>query len=105
MKLTENDAGSSIHLREGEVLEIVLTSNPSTGYRWEVAPGEETLLEQQGDWEFKPASRAVGAGGIITLRFKAVRKGEADFKLIYHRPFEPEAPPVQSFEIKLVVGG
>lgn len=105
MKLTESDAGSSVHLREGEILEIILTSNPSTGYRWEVAPADEILLEQQGNWEFKPASRALGAGGTLALRFKAVRRGEADFKLIYRRPFEPEVLPIQSFEIKLVVGG
>ena len=105
MKLTESNAGSTVHLREGEILEIVLTSNPSTGYQWKVAPGDENLLEEQGNWEFKPTSRAVGAGGTIKLRFKAVRQGEADFKLVYHRPFELEAPPIQSFEIKLVVGG
>ncbi len=103
MKLSNKNTGSSIHLQTGDLVEINLASNPSTGYQWEAVPVEPTLLEKQENWEFKPAGRAPGAGGMLTLRFKAVRRGEGEFKLIYHRPFEPEEPPVKTFEIKLVV--
>ncbi len=103
MKLSMKNAGSTIHLHMGDLLEISLEGNPSTGYQWETVPMQTTLLKQQENWEFKPSGRSPGAGGILTLRFKAVQLGQADFKLIYHRPFEPEEPPAKKFEIKLVV--
>lgn len=103
-KLTAKDAGSTVTLRVGDSLEIALEGNPTTGYTWEMAPGAGALLEQRGEWEFKPDSSALGSGGMVTLRFKSIQQGEARLKLIYHRTFEPNAPPLRTFEIKLVVG-
>ena len=102
-KLTAKDAGSTVNIREGGTLEIALEGNYTTGYMWQAAPDSGTLLAQQGEGQFKPASSALGSGGIITLRFKAVQHGEAQFKLIYHRTFEPNVPPLRTFEIRLVV--
>lgn len=103
-KLTAKDADSTVTLRVGDSLEIALEGNPTTGYTWETAPGAGSLLEQRGEREFKPDSSALGSGGMFMLRFKAIQQGEAQLKLIYHRTFEPNAPPLQAFEIKLVVG-
>jgi len=103
-RLTAKDAGSTVTLRVGDSLEIALEGNPTTGYTWEIAPGAGALMEQWGEREFKPYSSALGSGGMFTLRFKAIQQGEAQLKLIYHRTFEPDVPPLQTFEIKLVVG-
>jgi len=69
----------------------------------EIAPDGGALLSQQGEAEFKPGSSALGSGGIVTLRFKAIQPGTMKLKLIYHRTFEPSVPPLQSYEIGLVV--
>jgi predicted secreted protein len=61
------------------------------------------LLSQQGEAEFKSASSALGSGGIVTLRFKAMQPGNMKLKLIYHRTFEKNVPPIKSYEIGLVV--
>ena len=102
-KLTAQDAGSTVNIRVGNTLEIALEGNPTTGYTWEIAPESGTLLSQQGEAEFKSASSALGSGGIVTLRFKAIQPGTMKLKLIYHRTFEPSVPPLQSYEIGLVV--
>lgn len=102
-RLTAIDAGSTVTLRVGDSLDVALEGNPTTGYTWEMAPGAGSLLEQKGEREFKPNSSALGAGGVFKLRFKAIRQGEAQLKLIYHRTFEPNVPPLQTFEVKLVV--
>ena len=104
MNLSAQDAGSTIRLKVGQILDITLEGNPTTGYSWEVAPVSENLLAQQGEWEFTPDSNALGSGGTVTLRFKAVQSGNAELKLIYHRTFEPEEQPIQTFRINLVVG-
>ena len=102
-KLTAKDAGSTVNIRVGNTLEIALEGNPTTGYTWEIAPESGALLSQQGEAEFKSASTALGSGGIVTLRFKAIQQGTMKLKLIYHRTFEPGVAPLQSYEIGLVV--
>lgn len=102
-RLVAKDAGSTVTLRVGDALDVVLEGNPTTGYTWEMAPGAGSLLKQEGEPEFKPHSRAIGSGGVFTLRFKAIRQGEAQLKLIYHRTFEPNVPPLPAFEVRLVV--
>jgi inhibitor of cysteine peptidase len=102
-KLTEKDAGSTIHVKQGDIVEVALNGNPTTGYTWEQAPGSGDLLAQQGDPAFKADSNALGSGGIMTLRFKALHSGTAPLKLIYHRTFEPNVAPLHTFEATVVV--
>ena len=103
VKLTAKDAGTTVHLKQGDTLEIALEGNPTTGYTWEVAPGSADLVALQGEPQFKADSSALGSGGIMTLQFKAVKQGSAPLSLIYHRTFETGVAPLQSFEITIVV--
>ncbi len=103
LTLTSKDAGSTVHVKQGDVVTIALEGNPTTGYTWEVAPGSGVGLEQQGEPQFKPDSNARGAGGTMTLQFKASQPGTYPLKLIYHRTFEPNVPPLKSFEAVVVV--
>jgi inhibitor of cysteine peptidase len=102
-QLSEADAGRLIELRAGDKLEITLPGNPTTGFQWEVSVGNTAILQPSGEPEFKPSSNAVGSGGKITLRFEAVGSGQMALKLIYHRPFEKDVPPSQTFEVTLTV--
>jgi len=102
-KLTAADANSTVTLKVGNLLEVSLEGNPTTGYTWELAPGGGVLLSRQGASEFKPNTKAMGSGGVVTLRFKAVQEGRMKLKLVYHRTFEPNVPPVKSFDVDLVV--
>jgi len=99
--LTEDDDGTKVKLIRGQVLEASLEGNPTTGYTWEVEELNERVLQQLGS-EFKPQSNLPGAPGTVTFRFKAVGKGQAQLKLIYHRPWEKATPP-KTFSIRLVV--
>lgn len=103
VSLTAKDAGTTVHLKQGDVLVISLEGNPTTGYTWEAAPGSSDLLVLQGEPQFKADSSALGSGGTMTLQFKAVKAGTAPLKLIYHRTFEPGVAPLQSFEVMVVV--
>jgi predicted secreted protein len=102
--LTAADAGSTVNMNVGATLEISLQGNPTTGYTWELAPDGQELLVQDGEAQFKAESTLLGSGGLVTLRFKALRQGTADLKLIYHRTFEPNVPPLRTFAVKVVIG-
>jgi len=101
--LTEADAGSTVQLQVGGILEVTLEGNPSTGYLWEVSPNSLTILEQVGDSEFAASGSQPGAPGRETLRFKAVAAGEQPLQLIYHRPWETDVPPMDTYEVRVVV--
>ena len=103
VKLTEKDAGSSVELRTGDMLEVVLDGNPTTGYLWEMAPGDRAVVKPVGESEFKAETELIGAGGKITLQFEAVAPGQTVLKLIYHRTFEKDVPPIKTFEVTVIV--
>jgi inhibitor of cysteine peptidase len=102
-RLTEADAGRSIELRVGNILEVTLPGNPTTGFQWEVGAGDSTILKLSGEPVFEPSSGALGGGGQSTLRFQAIAAGQTPLKLIYHRPFEKDTPPAQTFEVTVTV--
>lgn len=103
IQLTAENAGERVELQTGQVLAITLASNPTTGYSWHVAEGNESVLRLQGDPEFQSESDLVGAGGVEVLRFEAVAAGEAALTLTYDRPWETDVEPLEVFTIHVVI--
>ena len=101
VRLTQADNGSTISLRPGETLEIVLAGNPTTGYNWEVQEGAETIVRQKGAPVYKADSKLIGAGGTMTFRFECVDAGAVTLSLIYHRSFEPGVAPLKTFTVSI----
>ena len=103
VKLTETDAGSTVEMNVGDMLEVMLEGNPTTGYDWEMASGDAAVLEQLGASTYKADSDLMGSGGQVTLRFEAVAAGQTTLQLVYHRPWETDEPPAQTFEVSVIV--
>jgi len=61
------------------------------------------VLRQAGEPEFQQESDLVGAGGVQILRFEAVNAGKMTLKLIYHRPWEKDVEPMETYSIQVVV--
>ncbi|NTW48476.1 MAG: protease inhibitor I42 family protein [Chlorobiales bacterium] len=105
-QITEADANQSIELRVGDKLEVVLSGNPTTGFQWEISDADTTILRANGESEFKPSTNndaIVGSGGKVIMRFDAVKAGKMKLGFIYHRVFEKDVPPAQTFEVTVVV--
>lgn len=102
-ELAVSDAGTTVKIKNGDTFRVTLDGNPTTGYAWEPENLDTAILAQQGDWEFKPDSSAVGAGGAVTTTFKAVGPGTTTLRLIYHRPFEQGVAPVKTWEVTIQV--
>lgn len=106
-RLGEQDNGKSFTVKAGETIEVVLPGNPTTGYAWTAALGDDdaALLEQVGEAEYvaDPVDEdVVGSGGNFTLTFKAAAAGEAALTLIYSRSFE-DAEPLETFEAQITI--
>ena len=102
VNLDANDDGGQVELKADQTLVITLEGNPTTGYTWEVADVDETVLRQVGEPEFEPDSDAVGAAGVQILRFEAVSSGQTDLDLVYHRSWEDDAPQ-ETFTVQVNV--
>jgi len=103
LAVTEKDAGSIVELVSGDKLDVVLAGNPTTGFDWRVESIDGAVLQEAGQPSFRRESDLIGAGGEITLPFRAAAPGQTTLKLIYHRAFEKNVPPLKTYELTVVV--
>ena len=87
----------------GDILEVVLPANPSTGYMWEAGFYNQTVLKPNGEPEFSSSSAKLGAQGSQKLHFEAIGEGETELVLVYRRSFENEGRNPQTFQVNVVV--
>jgi len=98
----QRDGGKTVSLHRGDRLIVILPGNPSTGFGWAFASGDNHVLVQQGEPEFTRDSKALGAGGRYRFSFVAAANGEVPLRLVYRRPFETKAPAT-TFEVTVEV--
>ena len=101
IRLTEKDSGRTLETEVGDVIEIRLPANPSTGYLWSVkAPEMGVFREVESRYETPEESRGkVGAPVWKIFSFAVVGPGEAGIKMEYRRPWELGEPPKATFDI------
>jgi inhibitor of cysteine peptidase len=102
--LTGKDNGSAVTVNTGDTFTVQLAGNPSTGFTWEAKDLDTSILEQVGDPKFDSSNPAlVGSGGSLTLTFKALKPGATTLTLIYHRPWETDVAPIDTFSVTVTV--
>jgi inhibitor of cysteine peptidase len=105
LQVTSGSAGKALDFKVGDRFDITLVGNPTTGYNWEVAGGVDGVIEQSGKVEYhsQGTQPQPGGGGTFTFHFTAKSKGNTHLKLIYHRSFEKDKPPIETFELTVNV--
>jgi inhibitor of cysteine peptidase len=101
--LSEEDAGGTVQLSVGEGMEVVLDGNPTTGFLWETAAMDSSVLRQLGEPDFEADTELLGSGGTFTFRFEAVASGQTLLQLVYLRPWETAVQPAKTFEVTVTV--
>ena len=102
--LTKDNNGQTVEINIDNEIVIELASNPSTGYRWELANPDGSFIYQEGESTFiedPDCSGLDGCGGIERLTFRASEIGYGVIRLVYHRTFEDE--PSEQFSINVNV--
>jgi inhibitor of cysteine peptidase len=100
MKLNENDTGKTVEMLVGDELEVILPGNPATGYAWELISLDSNVIRPD-KAEYFAINKAVGTGGVEVVKFRAIAAGKSDVKLIFHRSFEVNVPPLKTFEVTI----
>ena len=99
MELTQEDSGGQRRVRVGDYLTVVLSENPTTGYRWEAAIDAAAL--QQTDDRYEGPSQPRGVAGTRRLTFRVLRPGPTLLRLLKKRSWE--ATVVEEFDLDLDV--
>lgn len=99
--LVRPQGDAPVTMRVGQVLEVALMANASTGYQWEiVSDGAPVLARTTGPATPPPMDTQPpmpGAPSIARWWFRAETPGEATVRLEYRRPWE-KVPPVEVAE-------
>jgi inhibitor of cysteine peptidase len=102
MTVSDADDNKTISLKKGDIFELRLKAQPSTGYSWQVTSiknaekaGEDKIITPE---ETLP-------GGVETqiMRFKALAPGEGEIILQYFRPWEKKSESDKKFTVRLNV--
>jgi inhibitor of cysteine peptidase len=99
------DPSQPILVNTGETFFIVVESNPSTGYHWEVVGGMNENIALFDSREYTASEPVMpGSGGVEVWIFKAVSAGETKITLGSYPPGaeggEPERSVTFTIEVK-----
>lgn len=87
------DPTQLITVQAGETFDLVLTSNPSTGYRWQLVEELDANIVELVDQAYiAQDSTAIGSGGVDVWTMRALNSGDATIMLGYYPPDNDNEP-------------
>jgi len=98
--------GRQIELHVGEALEVSLSENASTGFRWITSPESAHKFEkilQEGKPSAEGTGGLPGKPGVRRFYFEAIGPGKVGLELHYRRPWEADKPPARKFKLRIRV--
>lgn len=102
--VSDADNGGTIDILRFRTIRLMLESNPTTGYGWQlISPSDRNVLRKYYSTYRRPASKLIGAGGREEYKFRAMAPGVAVIKLVYVRPWERATPPAKEFTLTVRV--
>ena len=100
----EADNGQTVTMGVGDMLQLMLPENQSTGYTWAVVTNDEAVLRLSDEPAYDVDSDAEGAGGTKTFLFQVVGAGTSVLRLVNARQQETAVEPADTFELTVQVG-
>lgn len=99
------DAEQVASVAVGEIFEVMMIGNPSTGYQWSLVKGSAGVA-QVAEMRYESTRSSPAAVGspvrvVFTFQAKSVSKGTLSFA--YARSFEKGVPPIKTAELAFVV--
>ena len=102
--ITVSDPGKSIEVSAGNEFKIVIESNPSTGYHWELIGDLDAAILEFVSKDYRASEPVMpGSGGNDVWVFKALAAGEATITLGYYPPSNDPVEPAQTVTFTVVV--
>jgi len=101
--INEASSGQTVELSTGQVMELRLPENPTTGFRWHVTSPGGPACRIIFDTYQSPDRAIPGAGGAHVWRVEAVQPGLCNLTLRYSRSWDTEAASGRGFAVQIRV--
>jgi inhibitor of cysteine peptidase len=100
-KFDESAHEHEVQIHIGEVFEIALPENPTTGFRWNVEASGEPFCSLLDDHFESAPQNLPGQRGCHYWHFKAVQVGSGNITLVYRRSWERTVTPARRFTLRV----
>jgi len=101
-----SDPGLEIEVSPGQHFSLVLNSNSTTGYHWEISsPNENATIRLVGREYRELQPGRIGASGKEVWIFEATGRGKTEIIFKYIRPWEKDVPPAKTVTFKVDIKG
>lgn len=97
--LKKENTGQQIAVKFQQEFQIELDANPTTGYTWTLIDTLPSIKSSLLSSQFKKSSELLGAPGKQIFNFKANFTGKMELRLIYHRQWEKNTAPIDSYSV------
>jgi inhibitor of cysteine peptidase len=102
--LVISDPAKNLEATVGSEFKIVINSNPSTGYHWELGDDlDEAIVEFVSKDYQADKPELPGSGGQDVWVFKALKAGEVQITLLYYPPSNGPIDPQQEVTFTVTV--
>ena len=101
--VTDADKGGTVTIKMGDVLEVRLSSNPTTGYEWSLQKQSTTLLKPTGKSQTQPPPGVLGAPIVQIFDFAPTGKGTGVLLLHYVRSWQSSDPNEQQWSLHVTI--
>ncbi len=103
-QLNISDPAKILEASAGNEFKIIIDSNPTTGYHWEIIGEVDADVVEFVSRDFRGDEPvAVGSGGVDVWVFKAVAAGETHITLGYYPPSNDPVEPQQTVTFTVTV--
>jgi C1A family cysteine protease len=88
-------------VNKGESIPVILESNPTTGFIWELTNADAQKVLQLGESVFEPKSDLLGAPMIQIIYLEGQEEGETSVQFTYRRPWLGDQVPKRKTTIQV----
>jgi predicted secreted protein len=100
--ITDSDNNKKLSLKQGDIFEVRLEAQLSTGFSWQVTSIKGA--EKKGDTKVVPLDKNIPGGKEIQiLQFKATKRGEGEIVLYYFQPWKGKADTDKKFNVLFTI--
>jgi inhibitor of cysteine peptidase len=105
MEVDERADGTEVELAVGQVIEISLPENPTTGFRWHLSSsGEPACALLDDSFEPPTGGASPGQGGRHHWRLQAMHPAQGRVEIASRRPWEDDQAAARRFSLTIRVG-
>jgi len=99
--VTNDKNNGNVELAVGDMLELHLTENPTTGYRWKLSNLDDTFLRVL-DSRYLVEGPTPGEAGIRRLILEILKPGQATLDARNMREWEGESSAIDRFHLTVM---